>query len=157
MRDPRFAKAVKVEIRRKIGEGGVEVDRFPLRQVDEDQAVEHPDVAAVQPIVLLPEVGGHQARGEQGAVEPVAPCMVGAGEPRDPAAGLGADQRAAMPADVVERIDGGVVAAHDDDGFIADLEQEVVALAADAVDVARDQPLGPTTRSMSAAKTASAQ
>ena len=45
-----------------------------------------------------------------------------------------------MPADVVERVDGRCVAAHDDDGLIADLEQEVIALVAHPVDVAGDEP-----------------
>ncbi len=45
-----------------------------------------------------------------------------------------------MPAHIVERVDGRLVAAHDDDGFVADLEQEVIALVADPVDVAGHEP-----------------
>jgi len=103
--------------------------------------LEHTDVAAMQAVILFRKIGRHQARGEQRAVEPISPRMVGTGEARDLSLRFGADQRATMPAHIVERVDGGVIAADDDDGFAAHLEQEVIALVAHPVDVARNQPL----------------
>jgi len=46
-----------------------------------------------------------------------------------------------MPANIVEGVDGRLVAAHDDDRFLADLEQEIIAPVAYAIHMAGDQPL----------------
>ena len=117
MRDLGVCEAVKIEVRRKLAEGGVKVHRLSFREIDEDEAVEDAHVAAMQAVVRFREIHRHQPRGEQGAVEPVGPGMVGAGQARDAAVGLGADHRAAVAADIVEGIDGRLVAAHDDDRF----------------------------------------
>ena len=76
MRDLRIGESMEVEVRREIGERGVEVDRFLIGQIDEDEAVEHPHVAAMQAVVLFGKVGRHQPGGKQRAVESVGPCMV---------------------------------------------------------------------------------
>src|SRR5882724_1864510 len=95
----------------------------------------------MQAIVLLREIRRHQSRGEQCTVESIAPGMISASQTGDAPLGYGADEGAAVPADIVERIDGRLVAAHDDDGFIDDLVEKIVALVAHAVDVAGDDPL----------------
>ena len=103
MRDLRICDSVEVEMRREIGERVVEIGRFLIGQIDENEAVEHPHTTAMQAVVLLGKVGRHQPGREQCAVESVGPCVVATGEPGHPPFGFGADQRAAMTADVVER------------------------------------------------------
>ena len=98
-------------------------------------------MAAVQPILFLGEIHRHQPGGEQRAVEPVGPRMVGAGQAGHASVRFGADHRAPVPAHVVEGIDGRLVAADDDDRFTADLEKKVVALAPYLIDVSGDDPL----------------
>ena len=157
MRDFRIGDSVEVEMRREIAERGVETGRLFIGQIDEDQAVEYPHAAAMQAVILLAKVGRHQPGREQRAVESVRPCMIAAGEPGHPAFGFGADQRAAVTADVVEGVDGRLVAANDDDRFGAYFEQEVVALAAHPIDVTGDDPLARDDVLEVAAKTSSSQ
>ena len=84
MRDLRIGEAVEVEIRREIAERGVEIGRLLIGQIDEDEAVKYPHVAAMQAVVLLGKVGRHQPGREQRAVESVRPGVVAAGEPGHP-------------------------------------------------------------------------
>src|SRR5258707_334183 len=67
--------------------------------------------------------------------------MISAGQTDDASLRFGTDEGAAVPANVVERIDGRFVAAHDDDGFIADLVEKIIALVAHPVDMAGNDPL----------------
>jgi hypothetical protein len=66
--------------------------------------------------------------------------VIAASQAGDVPFGFGANERAAMPADVVKRADRRFVAAYDDDGFIADFVEKIIALVADPVDVACDDP-----------------
>jgi hypothetical protein len=81
---------MEVQIGREIGKSCVEIQRFLIRQIDENKAVKHPHMATLQAVVLLRKVRRHQARSEQRAVESVAPRMVAAGQTRNAALGLGA-------------------------------------------------------------------
>src|SRR5258708_28066870 len=67
--------------------------------------------------------------------------MISGGKTDDASRRFGTDEGAAVPANVVERIDGRFVAAHDDDGFIADLVEKIIALVAHPVDMAGNDPL----------------
>ncbi len=71
MRDLRVGESVEIEVGREIAEGRIEVGRLFIGQIDENEAVEHPHVAAMQAVVLLRKIGRHQAGGEQRAVESV--------------------------------------------------------------------------------------
>src|SRR5882762_6117237 len=66
--------------------------------------------------------------------------MISAGQTGDASLGFGADEGAAVPADIVERVDGRFIAAHDDDGLIADLEEKIIAPIAHPIDMAGDDP-----------------
>src|SRR5258708_8416276 len=67
--------------------------------------------------------------------------MISAGQTDDASLRFGTDEGAAVPANIVEGIDGRFIAAHDDDGFIADLVEKIIALVAEPVDVTGDDPL----------------
>ena len=94
----------------------------------------------MQAVLRLGEIGRHEPRGQQLAVQSVRPGVIRAGETCEVSLGLGADERAAMPAGIVEGVDGVLIAAHDDDGFLADLVQKIVSLAPHAIDVSGHDP-----------------
>ena len=85
----------------------------------------------------------HAAAGNQRAVAGVGPLMIRTDEPPDRAARLVADLRAAMSADVPERVDLAVVAANHDQRIVADGEREVVAGIADFARMTDEQPAAP--------------
>ena len=51
--DFRVGEAMEVEVGRKVSERGVEVDRLLVGQIDENEAVKHPDMTAMQAMILL--------------------------------------------------------------------------------------------------------
>src|SRR5438094_3120675 len=89
-----------------------------------------PDVASrsVQRILVLPEIGRHVRRGKKPSAEIVRPRVIRTLNPiREMAVGLIADARAAMTADVEQRVHLSRSVAHDDDAFAGERAREVVA------------------------------
>ena len=82
---------------------------------------------AQQAELALVDVLLHAAAGNERAVAAVGPLMVGADEPADLALRLVANLRAAMPADVPQRVNLTIVVADDDQRIVVDREREVVA------------------------------
>ena len=92
---------------------------------------------------LRVEVLRHQTGGQQAAVEPIGPGVVGAHEGLGIALAGDADFGAAMPAHVEESVDpAGLVARHDD-RFDVDVEAEEVPRGRDAAGVAGAMPVAP--------------
>ena len=67
--------------RSHIAKGRIEISRFALAHVDEDQPVEHPDVAGEQAILGLVEIFRHQPRRDEPPVEAKGPGVVRAHQP----------------------------------------------------------------------------
>ena len=65
-----------VEDRPHIAKGCVEIIRFILAHIDENEAVKDTDMAGKQAVLCLVKIFRHQASGEQFAVQPECPGMV---------------------------------------------------------------------------------
>ena len=126
------------------------LERRGLRiEIDEDVPVPQRGADPVQRVVGLAEVRHfvHVRRADQAAVEVVGPGVIRALDAAgERAVRLGAQLRAAVPADVVERVDGGR-AAGDDDPLAEQLADEEVSRVPDLLGApgahphAREQPL----------------
>ena len=82
MGNARIRHAMIVEDRPHIAKGRVEIDRFIFTHIDEDEAMEHPDMTGNQAIFRLVEIFRHKARGYQPTIQPECPCVIGADETR---------------------------------------------------------------------------
>src|SRR4029453_15942044 len=85
----------------------------------------------------------HPAAAQEAPVAAVDPLVVRAHEAARPPRGLRADDRAPVPADVLEGADAPLVAADDDHRVAADVPREVLAGLADLTGVPREEPRGP--------------
>ncbi len=127
---------VMVERRQEVIDG-----RRVLRQADEDVPASGFHVHRFQAVLLHVEVGAHLGAGEQqAAVQFVSPLVVMADQFGDFAFFTGAQARATVAADVVERVHHALGAANDDDRVLADLQGQVVTLGRDLAGHAGDQP-----------------
>ena len=95
--------------------------------------MEHLAGNRLQPEPVLIQLRPHQPRVAQAAVEVVGPGVVGADELPGRATVFEADARATVPTDVGEGADLPVFPAHQNDGFVEQVEQHVVARAGDFV------------------------
>ena len=115
---------------REIGLGrGLERREVGRRigDADEHQPAHAARMHRLERIGCRVEVLAHPAPAHELAVEAVAPLVIGTDEARGLALGGGADQRATMPAAVVESPDLAVAAAHEQDGILPDLQGQIVA------------------------------
>ena len=108
-----------------------------------NQSLDVANMDAMQAELRFVEVIGHAAAGEECSVGPVGPLMIRAHQPRRVSRRLGANDRAAMTADVVQRLNCAIVAADDDDGVGVHLEREVVARFGDFARVSGEEPALP--------------
>jgi len=102
-----------------------------------------PDLAAraVQRVLVLAEAGRHMRRRQQAALQIVGPVVIRALDAIDEVAlGLLAEPRAAMAADVEERVHGARPVSRDDDAFVAERAREVVAGARNLIGAAGADP-----------------
>ncbi len=95
----------------------------------------------LQAEVGLVEVLAHLTGKDQRTIEIIGPLVIGTDELGGGAFVLGANAVAAVAAGVVESADDLILAAHDHDRIIADLNGEVVAGARDLAVVAHEQPV----------------
>src|SRR5207249_4571834 len=97
-------------------------------QIDEDVAIPHLAAGAMQRIFFLSELRRHVRRAEQTAGEVVVPRVVRTLDAIDEVAlRISTDSRAAMTADVEQRVNAAVLAARDDEAFGRNRTREVVA------------------------------
>ncbi len=117
----------------------VELGRV-FREADEDQAREAPYVDPMQRVRRLVEILVGVASRAEGAVELVAPRVVGADEHLRVALRLVAHVRAAVAAHVQQGMHHRIPTAHHDEGFARDFVDEVVAGRRNAALVTDAQP-----------------
>ncbi len=109
-----------------LGDDG-EVGGTLLDQIDEDQAFERLDLASMKTVSGRVEVVGHLARVHELAIETISPRVVRADKTLQMPFLLEAHTRATVTADVEMRVDLVALPVHDEDGFIGELVEHVVA------------------------------
>jgi len=115
-----------------------------VRERNEHEACNHAHRGAFERKIRAVEAGGilHVARGQERAVERVRPRMVGAAKRSDRVAVAAlAETRAAMPADVVERVHRTGLVAHDDQALAGDAREQIVARLRNAARMTHADPL----------------
>ena len=130
-------RAVGSDVAERLGDrgGGLVAERHV------DQPLPLLDPGRLQAPAGAVEVGGHARRRRQAPVEAVAPAVVLADEVLlDLPAGIRADACAAVPADIVQRVQAAVRAADDDHVRRPELDREVAAGLGQLRDVACVEP-----------------
>ena len=137
--DLRGVEAIRFQKRPDILRQRVESLRY-LRQADENQAFEDPDVGAAEAMLGPVEVGRHQPRGIQTAVQVVHPGVVRADQLFHLSLGFLADSRPAVAAHIEQSMYGPVLVTDHNDGLAAHIKGEEIPGLRDAADVAREEP-----------------
>ena len=88
-------------------------------------------MACEQAVFRFVEIFGHKPRRNQTSIKAESPCVIGADQSRGIAAFRLTNGRSTMPADVEEGANAICIFANDDDLFIANTKQEIIALVRD--------------------------